>query len=364
MGRKMRWGESGHIFGAAGGYSNTEKEVLAVPERIGKYTVGFANRPTIVGYAAVGGKKEGEGPLGRALDAVFEDLRMGKDTWEQAESALQREALTRAVDKTGLAASQLQVLFAGDLLNQNIASTFGLRELGVPLVGQFGACSTMGQTLAMAALFVDSGAADLCGAVTSSHFCTAERQFRFPLEYGGQRAPTNQWTATAAGACVVGRGGGVQVESVCFGRVCDWGVKDMNNMGAAMAPAAADTIGRFLRDTATTAEDYDLILTGDLGQVGSDLCRRLLQRQGVRLGERYTDCGLLIFDRQGQDVHAGGSGCGCAAAVLCARLLPRMEAGALRRVLFCPTGALMSPTSSQQGESIPGICHAVCLVRE
>ena len=336
-----------------------------MPERIGAHTIGFANRPTVLGYAAVGGKKEGEGPLGKAFDKIFEDARLGCDTWEQAESALQREALSRAVDKTGLAKSQLQVVFAGDLLNQNIASTFGVREMGVPLLGQFGACSTMGQTLALAALFVDSGSADLCGAVTSSHFCTAERQFRFPLEYGGQRTPTSQWTATASGACVVGRGGhGVRVDSVCFGRVQDLGVTDTNNMGAAMAPAAADTIGRYLRDTGTTPKDYDLIVTGDLGQVGSDLCRALLAQEGIEMGGKYTDCGLLLFDRQRQDVHAGGSGCGCSASVLCIHLLPLMEKGALKRVLFCPTGALMSPTSSQQGESIPGICHAVCLVAE
>ena len=336
-----------------------------MPERIGAHTIGFANRPTILGYAAVGGKKEGEGPLGKAFDKIFEDARLGCDTWEQAESALQREALSRAVDKTGLAKSQLQVVFAGDLLNQNIASTFGVREMGVPLLGQFGACSTMGQTLALAALFVDSGSADLCGAVTSSHFCTAERQFRFPLEYGGQRTPTSQWTATASGACVVGRGSrGVRVDSVCFGRVQDLGVTDTNNMGAAMAPAAADTIGRYLRDTGTTPRDYDLIATGDLGQVGSDLCRALLAQEGIEMGSKYTDCGLLLFDRQRQDVHAGGSGCGCSASVLCTHLLPLMEKGALKRVLFCPTGALMSPTSSQQGESIPGICHAVCLVAE
>ena len=335
-----------------------------MPERIGENTIRFVHRPAILGYAAVGGKKEGEGPLGRCFDAIFEDAHLGMDTWEQAESALQREALTRAVEKVKLAKSQLQVLFAGDLLNQNIASTFGLREMGVPLIGQFGACSTMGQTLAMAALFVDSGAAQVCGAVTSSHFCTAERQFRFPLEYGGQRTPTSQWTATASGACVVGVGDGVWVDSVCFGRVCDLGVTDMTNMGAAMAPAAAGTIARYLRDTGTTPKDYDLIATGDLGQVGSDLCRQLLEENGISLGGNYTDCGLLLFDRQRQDVHAGGSGCGCSASVLCAHLLPLMEKGAFRRVLFCPTGALMSPTSSQQGESIPGICHAVCLVNE
>ena len=208
-----------------------------MPERCGEYTVVLKSGPAILGYAAVGGKKEGEGPLGRYFDAIFEDARLGTATWEQAESALQREALTRAAQKAGMAAEALQVLFAGDLLNQNIASTFGLRELGVPLLGQFGACSTMGQTLALAALFVDAGVAAPCGAVTSSHFCTAERQFRFPLEYGGQRTPTSQWTATASGACVVGRGRGVRVRAVCVGRVCDLGVTDMNNMGAAMAPA-------------------------------------------------------------------------------------------------------------------------------
>jgi len=333
-----------------------------MPKRCGQYTIALPSSPVILGYAAVGGKKEGEGPLGAYFDAIFEDTRLGKDTWEQAESALQREAMTRAVTKAGLTAEELQVLFAGDLLNQNVASTFGLREMGASLLGQFGACSTMGQTLALAAIFVDSGAADLCGAVTSSHFCTAERQFRFPLEYGGQRTPTSQWTATASGAVVVGHGEGVRVQAVCIGRVQDLGVTDMNNMGAAMAPAAADTISRFLEDTGTAPGDYDLIITGDLGQVGSELCRQLMADKGYTLGGNYTDCGLLLFDRQRQDVHAGGSGCGCSAAVLCAHLLPMLERGELKSVLFCPTGALMSPTSSQQGESIPGICHAVHLV--
>ena len=332
-----------------------------MPKRCGDHTITLSGDTAILGYAAVGGKKEGEGPLGAYFDAVFTDARLGQDTWEQAESALQREALTRAVQKAGLTPEDLQMLFAGDLLNQNIASTFGLRQMGVPLVGQFGACSTMGQTLAMAAVFADSGAAAPCGAVTSSHFCTAERQFRFPLEYGGQRTPTGQWTATASGAVVVGRGAGVRVQAVCIGRVQDLGVTDMNNMGAAMAPAAADTLSRFFADTDSAPGDYDLIVTGDLGQVGSDLCRRLTADKGYTLGGNYTDCGLLLFDRQRQDVHAGGSGCGCSAAVLCAHLLPMLERGELKRLLFCPTGALMSPTSSQQGESIPGICHAVLL---
>lgn len=333
-----------------------------MPERRGKYTVTLANRPTILGRGAVVGKKEGEGPLGNEFDAIFEDTRLGEKTWEKAESALQREALTRALDRAGLAPSQLQYLFAGDLLNQNTASTFGLREMNVPLIGQFGACSTMGQTLAMAAIFVDSGAADLCGAVTSSHFCTAERQFRFPLEYGGQRPPTSQWTATASGAVIVGRAGqGVSVREVCIGRIQDLGVTDANNMGAAMAPAAADTLARYFEDTGTGPEDYAQIVTGDLGQVGSTLLRELLEQRGYPLGENYADCGLLLFDRGRQDVHAGGSGCGCSACVLCAHFLPMLERGELKDLLFCPTGALMSPTSSQQGESIPGICHALLL---
>lgn len=335
-----------------------------MPTRTGQSTIRFDTLPAILGYAAVGGKKEGEGPLGQQFDAIFQDDYLGQKTWEQAESALQREAVTRAVAKAGLDTAQLQMLLAGDLLNQNIASTYGLQEMGVPLLGQFGACSTMGQTLALAAILADSGAAAPCVAVTSSHFCTAERQFRFPLKYGCQRTPTNQWTATASGAVVVGQGRGVRVRAVCVGRVCDLGVTDMNNMGAAMAPAAADTIGRFFADTDSTPNHYDLIATGDLGQVGSDLCRQLLAQEGITLGDNYTDCGLLLFDRQRQDVHAGGSGCGCSASVLCAHILPRMERGELTRVLFCPTGALMSPTSAQQGQAIPAICHAVELVSE
>ncbi len=333
-----------------------------MPERRGQYTVSLSNRPTILGHGAVGGKKEGEGPLGKAFDAIFEDTHLGEKTWEKAESALQREALTRALDHAGIAPSQLQYLFAGDLLNQNIASTFGLREMNVPLLGQFGACSTMGQTIAMAAIFVDSGAADLCGALTSSHFCTAERQFRYPLEYGGQRPPTSQWTATASGAVIIGRAGkGVRISEVCIGTVQDMGVTDMNNMGSAMAPAAADTLTHFFEDTDTHPDDYDKIVTGDLGLVGSQLNRELMAKKGYPLGNNYTDCGLLLFDRNTQDVHAGGSGCGCSAGVLCAYLLPKLENGELKNLLFCPTGALMSPTSSQQGESIPGICHALLL---
>ncbi len=332
-----------------------------MPERKGEFTVQLSNRPAVLGYAAVVGKKEGEGPLGKVFDHIFTDTTLGEKTWEKAESLLQKEAATRAIHKAGLSPSQIQHLFAGDLLNQCTASTFGLRELGIPLYGQFGACSTMAQTMSIAAIFVDSGAADLCCAVTSSHFCTAERQFRFPLEYGGQRTPTAQWTVTGAGAAVVGMGKGVYITEVLAGRQVDLGVTDTNNMGAAMAPAAADTIYRFLQDTRTTPRDYDLILTGDLGAVGSEMLHTLLKKKDVVLGDRHNDGGLMIYDRERQDVHAGGSGCGCSAAVLCSYVLQQMEAGRWKDVLFVGTGALMSPTTSQQGESIPGIAHLVHL---
>lgn len=333
-----------------------------MPERKGQYTVALSGRPTVVGYASVVGKKEGEGPLGSGFDAVFTDTRMGEKTWEKAESRLQKEALGRALDKAGFSPSQVDVLFSGDLLNQNIASTFGHRESGMPLIGQFGACSTMAQTLGLAAVFVDSGAADVAAAVTSSHFCTAERQFRFPLEYGSQRTPTSQWTTTASGAVIVGLGGGkVHVSDVCFGRIVDAGITDMNNMGAAMAPAAADTLLRYFADTHTRPDDYDFIATGDLAAEGSDLLGQLMDREHTPLGDNYFDCGMLIYDRERQDVHAGGSGCGCSASVLCSLILGNLERGTWHDGLFVATGALMSPTSSQQGESIPAVAHLVHL---
>ena len=336
-----------------------------MPERIGRYTVALNNRPTIQGHAAVVGKREGEGPLARYFDAIFDDTTMGKKTWEQAESALQSEALTRALNHAHFTASEINYLFCGDLLNQCTASAFGLREFGIPMFGQYGACSTMAQTLAMSAIFVDSGAADLCAAVTSSHFCAAERQFRLPLEYGGQRPPSAQWTATASGAAIVGMGGsGAKVAAVCGGRMMDLGVTDANNMGAAMAPAAADTLLRFFEDTHSTPEDYDLIVTGDLSGVGSDLLHQLMEREGVPLGSRHADCGLMLYDRERQDVHAGGSGCGCSAAVLCGYLLGKLERREMSSMLFMATGALMSPTTTQQGESIPGIAHLLHIVAE
>ena len=329
--------------------------------RVGRGCLAFDRPPALLGRAAVGGKREAQGPLGADFDKTFGDTSLGMDTWEQAEAQLQKEAVALALARAGLGPEDLDLIFAGDLLNQCISSTFGVMGYQVPLLGQYGACSTMAQALLLAALAVESGAARQAAAVTSSHFCSAERQFRLPLEYGGQRSPTAQWTATAAGCAVVGLSGRVKVRGGLVGKIVDLGVKDPANMGAAMAPAAADSIARYLRDTGTAPGDYDGIFTGDLGAVGTALLYQLLAEEGVHLQRVHDDCGLLLYDRQRQDVHAGGSGCGCSAAVLCGHLLKRMEQGELGDILFCATGALMSPTSQQQGQSIPGVCHVVHL---
>ena len=330
-------------------------------KRIGKSTLEFDRPPTILSQAAVGGKKEAEGPLGGELDQTFGDTTLGQDSWERAEAQLQKEAAALAMKKAAVSAEEVDFILAGDLLNQCISSTFGLLDFGIPFLGQYGACSTMAQTLLLAAVLVESGAARRALAVTSSHFCSAERQFRLPLEYGGQRSPTAQWTATAAGCALVGLGGRVRVRRGLAGKIRDLGVKDTANMGAAMAPAAASSIFEFLQDTATQPQDYDGIFTGDLGAVGSQLLYQCLDDNRVDLRPVHQDCGLLLYNRQSQDVHAGGSGCGCSASVLCGHLFRRMERGELKNILFCATGALMSPTSSQQGQSIPGVCHVVQL---
>lgn len=330
-------------------------------KRIGKQTLEFTEPPTVLGRGAVGGRRESKGPLGGDFHQTFDDTRLQTDSWEKAEAQLQKEAAAIAISNAGCQASDIDMIFAGDLLNQCISSTFGLLEYQIPFLGQYGACSTMAQTLLMAGIMVDCGAARKAAAVTSSHFCSAERQFRTPLEYGAQRTPTAQWTATAAGCAVIGRGGRVKLVQGLAGKVVDLGVKDPANMGAAMAPAAADSIYRFLSDTGTGPEDYDGIFTGDLGAVGSSLLLDLLRDNGLELKAVHNDCGLMLYDRQRQDVHAGGSGCGCSAGVLCGHLLGRMERGELSNILFCATGALMSTTSQQQGEAIPGVCHIVRL---
>jgi len=331
-------------------------------KRIGARTVRLSCPPAVLGFAAVGGRMEGAGPLGDFFDEIGEDHFWGQKTWEQGESTMQRHALNKALEKATLREGDLDYVLAGDLLNQCIGSSFALRGSGAPFYGLYGACSTMGEALSLAALLIDGGFARRAAALTSSHFCTAERQYRAPVPYGSQRAPTAQWTATAAGCCILGaEGDGPYVTHVTAGKIVDLGIDDANNMGAAMAPAAYDTLSAVLRDTHTLPKDYDLIVTGDLGKLGHDIVVDFFARDGIDIAPQYDDCALLLFDRAEQDMHCGGSGCGCSAAVLCAHLLRGMREKHWNRVLFAPTGALLSPTSTAQGESIPGICHALAL---
>ena len=331
-------------------------------KRKGTYTVVFDEPISVRASAAVGSKKESEGPIGHAFDVINEDDYFGEKTWEKAESRMQQTAIQTALDKAKYQPSDIDCVFAGDLMNQCVGSTYGLRSFGIPFVGLFGACSTMAESLMTASVFLDSGAAGRAVACTSSHFCTAERQFRLPLEYGGQRTPTAQWTATAAGAAVLEKGDTPPfIHAATIGTIEDLGITDANNMGAAMAPAAYETIRAHLADTGRVPEQYDLIVTGDLGQLGAQLVRELFRRDGVELGENYNDCGVMLYDLKRQDVHCGGSGCGCSAAVLTGLILDEMAAGRWNRVLFCGTGALHSPVALGQGESIPGICHAVAI---
>ena len=320
----------------------------------------LSNPVSVVSYASIGGKLEAQGPLAGYFDELSTDSFFGCKTWEKGEAAMQRRALERALQKGGLSPEDLDYILAGDLLNQCIGTSFSLREFRVPFYGLYGACSTMGEGLSLASLLIDGGFARLAAAQTSSHYCTAERQYRMPVPYGSQRAPTAQWTATAAGCCILGaQGDGPYITHVTCGKIVDLGISDVNNMGAAMAPAAHDTLAALLRETGTSPGDYDLIVTGDLGALGREIVLDLFAREGIDLSKNYTDCGLLLYDLERQDMHAGGSGCGCSAAVLNGYLLRMMREGCWRRIIFAPTGALLSPTSSFQGESIPGICHAV-----
>lgn len=334
-------------------------------KRIGKRTIIFENKPRIISYGSVVGKKEHEGPLSNEFDSYTTDSFFGEKSFEKAESRLQKTAVQTALDKAGLTPDDIDNIFAGDLLNQCIGSSFGLRSFGIPFIGLYGACSTMALSAGLAAVFIDSGAAKKTISVTSSHFCSAERQYRFPLNYGSQRTPTAQWTVTGSGALILGKDGGdIYISSVTFGEIEDLNIKDANNMGAAMAPAAAGTLLNFFNDTETKPDDYDIIFTGDLGYVGTNLLYELLEREGIDIRCRHSDCGTLIFDREKQDVHAGGSGCGCSASVLCSYIMHRLEKGDFGNILFMSTGALMSPTSSFQGESIPGIAHLLNIKKE
>ena len=331
-------------------------------KRVGKRTIALAHPPSVLSFANIGGRQEGDGPLAAYFDELSDDSFFGEKTWEKGESAMQKKVLQRALDRARLKPADLDYILAGDLLNQCIGSSFGLRDFGIPFYGLYGACSTMGESLSLAALLIDGGFARLAAALTSSHFCTAERQYRMPVPYGSQRTPTAQWTATASGCTILADDGpGPYVTHVTCGKIVDRGVADANNMGAAMAPAAYDTLSAFFRDTKTTPDDYDLVITGDLGEVGHAIVRDFFAKDGIQLGNNFQDCGLLLYDRQNQDMHAGASGCGCSASVLNGYLLGGMRERKWTRIVFAPTGALLSPTSSFQGESIPGICHAVCL---
>ncbi len=330
-------------------------------KKIGSQTAALANPPALAAWANVAGKKEGEGPLADTFDYIDGDDTFGESTWEKSESAMQKQALGLALNKAGQATSALDWLFAGDLLNQCIGSAFAARDQQVPFFGLYGACSTMGEGLALAAMTLDGGFGEWAAVTASSHFCSAERQYRTPLEYGGQRTPTAQWTATAAGAAVLAREGpGPYITHVTVGKIVDKGITDTNNMGAAMAPAAHATITAHFQDTGRSPSSYDMIFTGDLGVLGSELLIELLRQDGIQM-KNHADCGAMIFDVKNQDVHCGGSGCGCCASVLTGHILNNVKAGKWKNILFCPTGALHSPTSAFQGESIPGICHAIAI---
>ena len=330
-------------------------------KKIGRQTVVLADPPSVAGFASVVGKKEGEGPLAASFDHIEQDDTFGEKSWEKAESAMQKLALAAALNKAGLTPSAMDYIFAGDLLNQCIGSSFAMRGQEIPFYGLYGACSNMAESLSLAAMLLDGGFGRRAAAVTSSHFCSAERQYRTPLEYGGQRTPTAQWTVTGSGALILDReGSGPYVTHVTTGKIVDKGIQDANNMGAAMAPAAYDTIRTHLEDIGRKPSDYDLIVTGDLGALGKEILLDLFRRDGVEL-KNLTDCGVLIYDLEGQDVHCGGSGCGCSAVVLAGLLLNGMREGRWHNLLFCGTGALLSTTSVQQGESIPSICHAAVI---
>ena len=335
---------------------------MAIHKR-GRQSFILPQMPVIDCWASVAGKKESEGPLADTFDITSQDTCFGQPTWEQAEKYMQQLALNTLLQKAGLQYRDIDLVFSGDLLNQCIGSSFSLNNTGLPHLGLYGACSTMAESLLAASMAVGGGFADRVVAMTSSHFASSERQYRFPLGYGGQRTPTAQWTVTGAGAALVRSAGtGPRIESCTIGTVTELGIKDAANMGPAMAPAALATIRAHMDDLGSVPADFDLIVTGDLGQLGKDVLLELAKREDLNLGGKIADCGTLVFDAVGQDVHSGGSGCGCSAVTLCGHLLTELKTGKLRRILFCGTGALLSPTSTQQGLPIPGVCHAVSIL--
>lgn len=328
----------------------------------GQASIEFEKGVHIVSSASVVGKKEGEGPLGSHFDIVCDDPMFGEDNWEKAESTMQKEGVQICLGKAEMLPSQVRYLFGGDLLGQLIATSFGVEDFQIPFFGLYGACSTCGEALMLGAMTVHAGYADYVLSMTSSHFGSAEKQFRFPLEYGNQRPLSATWTVTGSGAFLLAaKGGKARITGVTTGKVVDYGVKDSLNMGACMAPAAADTIYQNFMDFGRQPEDYDKIITGDLGYVGQKILLDLLLEKGFDIKKQHMDCGIEIYDQKTQDTHAGGSGCGCSAVTLAARILPKLERGSWKRVLFVPTGALLSTVSFNEGQSVPGIAHGVVI---
>lgn len=334
-------------------------------QMLGKQSIRFETPPYIEASGSVVGKKEGEGPLGDLFDMVSEDDTFGCDCWEEAESTLQKEAAALAMGKAGVKPEEVRYIFAGDLLGQTIATSFGIVNYEIPLFGLYGACSTAGESMSLGAMCVAGGYANRVLAMTSSHFASAEKQFRFPLEYGNQRPVSSTWTVTGSGAFLLGTGKShVRISGITTGKIMDYGVRDSMNMGAAMAPAACDLIVQHFEDFQTSPKDYDRIITGDLGYVGQDILLTLTKERGYDISTVHTDCGIEIFDRETQGTDSGGSGCGCSAVTMSAFFLPKIQRGELKKVLFVPTGALLSKISFNEGQTVPGIAHGVVLEYE
>lgn len=341
-------------------------------KKIGEQTVKLGEPVTVAVTASIVGKKEGEGPLGKFFDKIINEATYGEDSWEKAESKFARETISLALAKANMSPKDIDYIFMGDLLNQCCGSTFGVKDFGIPFFGVFGACSTFGESMSLGAMLIDGGFATtvICGA--GSHFCTAEKQFRLPLEQGTQRTPTSTWTVTGEGVAILTKASkttnknpyGSKITHLTTGKIVDLGVKDAGNMGAAMAPAAAQVIAAHFRDTNRSTNYYDVIATGDLGYVGRALLRKLLADEGFIMGDNLTDCGIEIYNKDQQDTHCGGSGCGCSAVTYCGYFDTLLNHGTIKKMLLVPTGALMSSTSSQQGQSIPSIAHAIAIEKE
>ena len=331
-------------------------------KKIGKQTINFDAPPVIIGTASIVGPKEAEGPMAKYFDKCLEDEFWGEKSWEKAESKIIKETVNLAIARANLSNTDIDYCFAGDLLNQCISSDFGLRDTNIPYFGVFGACSTFVESMCLGSVFLEGGGANNVICATSSHFCSAEKQFRFPLELGNQRPPTSQWTVTGSGAAILSAtGNGPFITHITPGKIVDMGIKDANNMGAAMAPAAFDTLITHFEDTGRKPSDYDLILTGDLGYIGKDIVKDLCKTKGYNISANYNDCGVLIFDKMTQDTHSGGSGCACIGTVFSGYVYKQLQEKKINKVLLIATGALMNSTSSQQGESIPGIAHAISI---